>query len=164
VKFTIQASGALGEVDHRRDRAQREADAAGADRLLAEDPAAERDALVDRAPLEPADADRHEHEVGALERVVEVGGRAERHVVAVLGRLSFEHERDPLQPAGVDVVQDDIVERLPAEQGTVDERDAEPSAPDDREPHAARISAIPAAESSALGTKPRAGVLARQGP
>ena len=80
------------------------------------------------------------------------------------GRLALEHERDAIEPRLVDVVQDDLVEPLAVQYGTVDERDAEASAPDDREPHAARISAIPAAESSALGTKPRAGVVARQEP
>ena len=82
----------------------------------------------------------------------------------MLGRLAVQHERDAIEPLLVDVVQDDFVEPVAPEDGTVDERDAEPSAPDDREPHAARISAIPAAESSALGTKPRAGVVARQEP
>ena len=85
------AGDALGEIEHRRDRAQREADAAGTGRLLAEHAVPERDALVDRAALEAADADRHEHEVGAVDGVVEVGGRAERHTVAVLGGLAFEH-------------------------------------------------------------------------
>ena len=116
----------------------------------------ERDALVDGAALEPADADRDEHEVGALERVVEVGGRAERHAVAVLGGLTFEYVRDALEPPGVDVVQHDVVERLAPQQRAVHERDAKAAAPDDRQLHAARISAIPAAESSALGRNPEA--------
>ena len=167
VKLMIQAPGArgpLGELDHGRDRAQREADAAGADRLLSEHALAQRDALVDRATLEAADADGEEDEAGALERVVEVGRGAERHAIAVLGGLALQHLGDPLQPLGVDVVQHDLVERAALEQRAVDERDAEPSAPDDRELHAGRISAIPAAESSALGRKPHAGVRSRQGP
>ena len=48
---------------------------------------------------------------GALERVVEVGRGPERHAVAVLGGLAFQHLRDALQPLGVDVVQHDLVER-----------------------------------------------------
>ena len=84
--------------------------------------------------------------------------------VAVLGGLALEHLGDPVEPLGVDVVQDDLVERATPEQRAVDERDAESAAPDDRELHAGRISAIPAAESSALGRKPHAGVRARQGP
>ena len=116
VKLTSQALGRaardpLREVDHRRDRAQREADAAGADGLLPEHAVAERHALVDRAALEPADADRDEDEVGALERVVEVGRRPERDAVAVLGGLALEHLRDAVQALGVDVVQHDVVER-----------------------------------------------------
>ena len=124
----------------------------------------ERYALVDRAALEAAYADGYEHEVGAVDGVVEVGGRAERHTVAVLGGLAIEHAGDPVEPLWLDVVQDDIVERTAVEQGAVDERDAEPSAPDDRELHAGRISAIPAADSSALGRNPHAGVRARHGP
>ena len=125
---------------------------------------AERDALVDRAALETADADGDEHEAGALERVVEVGRGAEREAVAMLGRLALEHLGDPVQPVGIDVVQHDLVERAALEQGSVDEGDPEAAAPDDRELHAGRISAIPAAESSALGRNPHAGVRARQGP
>ena len=124
----------------------------------------ERNALVDRAPLEATHPDRDEDEAGALERVVEVGRGAERDAVAVLGGLAFQHLRDPVQPLGVDVVQHDLVERPALEQRAVDERNAESAAPDDRELHAGRISAIPAAESSALGRNPAAGVRARQGP
>ena len=129
----------LGEVDHRRDRPQREADAAGAGRLLPEHAVPERDALVDRAALEPADADGAEHEVGALERVVEVGGGAERHS-SPCSAAALEHAADALEPARVDVVQHDLVERERAarEQRPVDQRDAEPSAPDDRELHGER--------------------------
>ena len=127
-------------------------------------PCAERDALVDRPALEPSDADRDEHEVRALERVVEVGGGAEREPLAVLGGLALQHLGDAFQPLGVDVVQHDLVERAALQQRAVDERDPEAAAPDDRELHAGRISAIPAAESSALGRNPRAGVRARQGP
>ena len=82
----------------------------------------------------------------------------------MLGGLALEHLADPVEPLGIDVVQHDLVERPALEQGAVDERDAEPTAPDDRELHAGRISAIPAAESSALGRNPHAGVRARQGP
>jgi hypothetical protein len=124
----------------------------------------ERDALVDRAALEAAHADRREDEAGALERVVQIGRGAEGQPVAVLGGLPFEHLGDPVEPLRVDVVQHDLVERPALEQGAVHERDAESAAPDDRELHAGRISAIPAADSSALGRNPAAGVRARQGP
>ena len=49
-----------------------------------------------------------------------------------------QHGADALQPAGVDVVQHDLVERQPLalrQQRPVDERDAEPAAADDRELH-----------------------------
>ena len=85
------------------------------------------------------------------------------HAVAVLGGLALEHLGDAVEPLGVDVVEDDLVERATPEQRAVDERDAEAAAPDDRELHAGRISAIPAAESSALGRKPHAGVRGEAG-
>ena len=80
VKLMTQASGAsrgdaAGDVDGDRDGAQPVRDAAGADRLLAEHALGERDPLVDRPAVEAADADRGEHEVGAAQRLVEVGGR-----------------------------------------------------------------------------------------
>jgi hypothetical protein len=155
---------APGEIEHRRDRPQGEADAAGTGGLLAEHAVPERDALVDRPPLEAADADGDEHEVRALERVVEIGRGAERRLVTVLGGLAVEHQRDPVEPLGIHVVEDDLVERPPLEQRAVDERHAKAAAPDDRQLHAGRISAIPAAESSALGRNPHAGVRSRQGP
>ena len=77
-------------------------------------PSAERDDLVDHAALELADADRAEHEVGALDGVVEVGRGAERQPLAVLGGEPVEHGADALQPRRVDVVQDDLVERRAA--------------------------------------------------
>jgi hypothetical protein len=86
----------LGERDHARDRAQREADAAGPGGLLPEHAERERHRLVDDAALELARADRAEHEVGPLHGVVEVGGGAERQAVAVLGRLLLEDPGDPL--------------------------------------------------------------------
>ena len=60
------------ELDHHGNGPQREAQAARPGRLLADDSLVERDALVDDAALEVADADRAEDEVGAVEGVVEV--------------------------------------------------------------------------------------------
>ena len=126
----------------------------------------ERHRLVDRAAVEPPDADRAEHEVRALDRVVELGRRTERQPVAVLGGLALEHKADPLEPLGIDVVQDDLVEPpgVTTEQRAVHERDAKAAPSDDRKLHAGRIPAIPAPESSAFGTKPQAGALVRAGP
>ena len=134
VKLTSQAPGGelrdpLREVDHGRERPQREADAARPRGLLAQHAVPERHALVDRAALQAADADRGEDEVRTFECVVEVGGRAERHTIAVVGGLSFEHARDPLEPPGIDVMEHDIVERLPLQQRSIDERDRKPPPP-----------------------------------
>ena len=97
--------------------------------------------LVDHAPLEPADADGGEHEVGALDRVVEVGGGAERQLLAALLGEPVQDGRHPLHPALVEIVEDDLVEREAlalGQQRPVDERDAEPSSADDRELHGER--------------------------
>ena len=64
----------------------------------------ERDRLVDRPALEASDADGREHEVRPLERVIEVGRGPERDPVAMRGRLAFEHERDPVEARGIDVM------------------------------------------------------------
>ena len=128
----------LGELDHRRDRAEREADPAGAGRLLPEHADRERDRLVDHPALEPADADRGEDEVGALDRVVEVGRGPERQLLAALLGEPVQDGRHPLHPALVEIVQHDLVEREAlalGQQRPVDERDAEPSSADDRELH-----------------------------
>ena len=146
VKLISQACGARSAIvsarlDHRGDRAQREADAAGAGRLLPEHADRERDRLVDHAALEPADPDRGEHEVGALDRVVEVGRGAERQLLAALLGEPVQDGRHPLHPALVEIVQHDLVEREAlalVEQRPVDERDAEPSSADDRELHGER--------------------------
>jgi hypothetical protein len=110
-------------------------------------PEAERDVLVDHAALELADADRAEHEVGALDGVHEVSGRAKRELRAVLRGQAVEHVADPLEPVGVDVVQHDLVELEPLgllQQGPVDERDPEPAAADDGELHEGDRTSTPA--------------------
>ena len=115
VKFTSHAPGACAASSpparHLRDRAQREADAARAGGLLPEHAERERHRLVDHPALEPPDADRAEHEVGALDRVVEVGRDRNGSVRAALVGEALEHGAHALEAAGVDVVQHDLVER-----------------------------------------------------
>jgi len=129
----------LGQAHHHRDRAQREADAARAGRLLSKDAQPERHVLVDHTAFELPDADRAEDVVRVLDGVDEISGGTERQLVAVLFREPFEHVADALKPRRVDVVQDDLGEAEPLgplEQGAVDERDAEAPAADDGELHA----------------------------
>ena len=90
VKLTNHACGARSatrarELDHDGNGPQREAQAARPGRLLADDSLVERDALVDDAALEIADADRAEDEVGAVESVVEVAS-SPRSAVAIRAR------------------------------------------------------------------------------
>ena len=68
------------------------------------------DGLVDHATLEPAGPDGAEHELGALDGVVEGGGGPEGQVLAGLGGLALEHGADALEPPLVEVVQHDLVE------------------------------------------------------
>ena len=62
----------LGDPEHDRHRAESLGQAARARRLLADAAARERDRLVAEARLLPADADLDEHEVGPVERTVEL--------------------------------------------------------------------------------------------
>ena len=99
---------ALRDLEHHGHRAQRLAKAARAGRLLPDAAAGEGHGLVGKPRLLPADADLDEHEVGAVERAVEVVGDLEQAVVA----LAREHARgkaaDDLAPLHVDVVQHEL--------------------------------------------------------
>ena len=115
VKLMTQASGASrgdppGDVDGDRDRAQPVGDAARADRLLAEDALVQGDPLVGGAALQAADADRGEDEVGAAQRLVEVGGDActARGVGRPPAACSASTRATAPQPGGVQVVQGDV--------------------------------------------------------
>ena len=83
VKSTIQAPGAarrgdlLGDVEHHRHGAQRLREPAGAGRLLPDAPARQRQRLVAQPRLLAADADLDQHEVGAVERALELAGDLE---------------------------------------------------------------------------------------
>ena len=65
---------ALGDLEHDRHGAQRLREAAGAGRLLPDAAAGERQRLVGEPRLLPADPDLDQHEVGAVDRAVEVVG------------------------------------------------------------------------------------------
>ncbi len=148
VKSTIQAPsaarsrGALGDLEHDRDGAQRLRQAAGAGRLLADAAAGERHGLVREPRLLAADADLDEDEVGAFDSAVEVVRDDELPLEA----LPLEHPRchltDDPAPLGVDVVQDELVDvdpgSLPRQPGdelgrvgraAADDRDLHPFTP-----------------------------------
>ncbi len=131
-----------GDVDGDRDGPQPVRDAARADRLLAEDALGERHPFVVGPALQTADADRGEHEVGAAQRLVEVGRRGHRRRVGHVGRLLRQHPGHRRQPGRVGVVQDDLghapLGAVP-EQCPVHERHPEPAAAQHRQPHVVRI-------------------------
>ena len=163
VKLISHAAGRalgdrLGELHHGRDRAQREADPARPGGLLAEHLERQRHRLVDDPALEPAHADGAEHEVGAVDRLAEVGRGLERQRGAVLGREPVQHGADPLQPRGVDVVQDHAVERHPVaarQQRSVDHGHAEAAPADDGELHLPRAGSRGFAEGDTRGSYAR---------
>ena len=103
-----ELADALCDLEHDGHGAERLCEAAGAGRLLADAAAGERDGLVREACGLAADADLHEHEVGAVECAVEVAGDEQLAVEA----LALEHPRgepaDDLAPVGIDVVQDEL--------------------------------------------------------
>jgi hypothetical protein len=128
----------LRDVDHHRDRAQREAEPARPDRLLADDALVERNALVYDAALELADADRAEHEVRAVERLVEARRRPERKVRLALLFQTDEHGSDLREAPLVEVVQHDLFDPDPLcarQQRAEDHRHAEPASAEHRDLH-----------------------------
>ena len=129
VKSTIQAPGrgqlahALGDLEHDRHGAHRLREAAGAGRLLADAAARERHGLVVQPRRLPADADLDEHEVGAVERAVEVVGRP-RAAPRSPARSSIRARQpaDDLAPLGVDVVQHELAHVEPSRSRTAPRR------------------------------------------
>ncbi len=103
-----ELAGAPGDLEHDRDGAQRLGEPAGAGRLLADAPAAQRERLVAEPGGLPADAELEEHGVGAVERAVEVG-RLDQPAAEALAREHPPREaRDDLEPRRVDVVEDEL--------------------------------------------------------
>ena len=133
-----QLAGALGDVEHDRDGAQRLGEPAGAGRLLADAPAAQRERLVAEPRGLPADAKLEEDGVGAVERAVQVG-RLDQPAAEALAREHAPREAgDDLEPRRVDVVEDQLgqVEAVPLAGEAGDElgRVRRPAA-DDRDLH-----------------------------
>ena len=71
-------------------------------------PQAERDRLVREARRLAADADLDEHEIGAVERAVEIAGDEELAVEALAGQHPPGHAADDVAALGVDVVQGEL--------------------------------------------------------
>ena len=114
VKSMIHASergalaDAVGDLEHDRDGAESLAEAARTRRLLADAPAGQRDRLVREPRRLAADTDLDEHEIGAVERAVEIAGDEELAVEALAGQHPPGHAADDLATLGVDVVQDEL--------------------------------------------------------
>ena len=99
---------AVCDGQHHGNRAQRLGQASGAGRLLADAAARERHRLVGEPRLLTADADLDEHEVGPVERAVEiVRQRQSAREPAALEHPSRE-PADDFQPLRVDVLQGEL--------------------------------------------------------
>ena len=115
VKSTIHAPSAAAparlvcDLEHDGDGAQRLREPARAGRLLADAAARERDGLVGEARGLAPDANLDQHEVGSVERAVELAGEHEPALVAASVEHSPRERADDLAPGLVDVVQRELV-------------------------------------------------------
>jgi hypothetical protein len=104
-----ECSHALGDVEHNGHRAQRLGEPAEAGRLLPEAPARERHRLVDHARRLPADADLHEHRVGAFDRILQPRRGLDTNRMPGAVQHAAREPGDDLQPLVVRVVQPEII-------------------------------------------------------
>ncbi len=86
---------------------------AGAGGLLPEDPVPQGDALVQDPAALPADADRRDDVVGAVEGGSRIGRGLETDRASGLADLIAHEGREQLEPFAVDVHQDQLVEADP---------------------------------------------------
>ena len=126
----------LGDVEDDRHGPERLREAAGAGRLLADRAEPRRQRLVDEAGRLAADAELDEDEVGAVERAVAVAVWIEPAGPAEPGQHPPGEAADDLEPLGVDVEQDELVDpdAVVAAREALDElRRVRAAAADDRE-------------------------------
>ena len=98
----------VGDREHDGNRAQRLGEAARAGRLLADAAARERHRLVGEPRLLAADADLDEHEVGSVERSVEIVRQRQSAREPVPLEHPSGEPADDLEPLGVDVLQHEL--------------------------------------------------------
>ena len=102
-----------GDVEHDGNGAKRLGEPARAGRLLADQAKPGRDGLVLQPGGEAADAQLHEHERRALDRSPAVGGAREPARESLPAQDPGGEPADDVQPALVDVVQDDLGDAQP---------------------------------------------------
>ncbi len=107
------ARGELGELEHHRHGAEPFREPSGTGRLLTDAPEPERDGLVDEPGLIATDAQLHDHEVGALERFVTVGGEREPAAPSHLREHPRGETPHDLEAARGDIEQGEFVYRQP---------------------------------------------------
>ena len=104
---------ALGDLEHDGHGPHRLREPSGARRLLADAAARERDRLVAQARRLAADAELQQDERRARHRGVEVVGHGQEACVALPLEHARGHLADDRAPLGVDVVEDELVDRHP---------------------------------------------------
>ncbi len=99
---------AVGDLEHDGHRAERLAEPARAGRLLPDAAAREWHRLVGEPRLLAPDADLDQHEVGSVDRAIEVVRDLERPVVALARKHARGEAADDLSAQLVDVVQHEL--------------------------------------------------------
>ena len=128
----------LCDVEHDGNGAERLCEAARARRFLADAAASERKRLVREPRRLAADPDLDEHEVGAVDRAVELAGELERSRESDTLEHAARQRADHGQSLGVDVVQHQLADLERRESGhelrrvgraRADDRDLHPFTP-----------------------------------
>src|SRR4029453_16826175 len=105
------AHGLFGQLEHDRDGAQGLGEAARPGRLLADAAELQRQGLVHQAHGLPADPELDDHEVGPVDGLLAAAGPVETTAPAGPGQHAPGQAGDHVQTLGVDVEQDQLVDR-----------------------------------------------------
>ena len=130
------AGGLLGQLEHHRDGAQGLGEAARPGRLLADAAELQRQGLVHQPHRLAADAQLHDHEVGAVDGVLAPAGLVQAAAPAGPGQHAPGQAAHHLEALGVDVEQHQLVDRepvVPAGQALDQLRGVGAAAPDHRD-------------------------------
>ena len=100
----------LGDLEHDRDRAERLREAAGPGRLLADAAGLQRDRLVGEPCGLAAYADLQEHEVGGVERAIQVAGEHQLARETLAGEHPSGQTADHAEALGVDVMEGQLAD------------------------------------------------------
>ena len=103
----------VGQVEDDRYGAQRLGQAAGTGRLLADGAEADRDRLVQQPRRLPADAELDQHEAGAVDGSLDVGGERQSALEPEAGEHAAGHAADHGAALVIDVVEHELIDGQP---------------------------------------------------